>query len=136
MFSTLSRVLAAAFITALVVTSLPPAAVAQTVTVKLNGRPLTLNPAPIVREGRVFVPLRGVFEQMGASVVYSAGTINATKQNTTVQLRVGSTQATVNGQTQTLDVAPFIIGASTYVPLRFIAQAFGAQVGWDSRRAS
>ncbi|MFZ0032921.1 MAG: stalk domain-containing protein [Candidatus Cybelea sp.] len=132
MFSTLSRVLAAAFVTALVVTSLPPAVVAQTVTVKLNGRPLSLNPAPIVREGRVFVPLRGVFEQMGASVVYSAGTINATKQNTTVQLRVGSTQATVNGQTQTLDVAPFIIGASTYVPLRFIAQAFGAQVGWDS----
>ncbi|MGA8099774.1 MAG: copper amine oxidase N-terminal domain-containing protein [Candidatus Cybelea sp.] len=132
MFSPLPRALAAAFITALVVTSLPPAVVAQTVTVKLNGQPLYLNPAPIEREGRVFVPLRGVFEHMGASVVYSAGTINATKQNTTVQLRVGSTQATVNGQTQTLDVAPFIIGASTYVPLRFIAQAFGAQVGWDS----
>ncbi|MGB8964367.1 MAG: copper amine oxidase N-terminal domain-containing protein [Candidatus Cybelea sp.] len=133
MFSTLPRTLAAALITALVVvTSSPPIAVAQTVTVKLNGQPLYLNPAPIEREGRVFVPLRGVFEHMGASVVYSAGTINATKQNTTVQLRVGSTQATVNGQPQTLDVAPFIIGASTYVPLRFIAQAFGAQVGWDS----
>jgi Copper amine oxidase N-terminal domain len=131
-FLTFPRALAAAFSIALVVTSLPPAAVAQTVAVHLNGQPLYLNPSPIEREGRVFVPLRGVFEHMGASVVYSAGTINATKQNTTVQLRVGSTQATVNGQTQTLDVAPFIVGASTYVPLRFIAQAFGAQVGWDS----
>jgi hypothetical protein len=130
--STLPRVLGAALIaTTLVVTTSPRAAFAQPVTVKLNGQVLFLNPAPIVREGRVFVPLRGVFEHMGASVVYSAGTINATKQNTTVQLRIGSTQATVNGQPQTLDVAPFIIGASTYVPLRFVAQAFGAVVGWD-----
>ncbi|MGA9273635.1 MAG: copper amine oxidase N-terminal domain-containing protein [Candidatus Cybelea sp.] len=132
MISTLPRALAAAVITTtLVVTTSPQAVFAQPVTVRLNGQTLFLNPAPIVREGRVFVPLRGIFEHMGASVVYSAGTINATKQNTTVQLRIGSTQATVNGQPQTLDVAPFIIGASTYVPLRFVAQAFGAVVGWE-----
>ena len=132
MISTLPRVLAAALITTtLVLTASPQAVFAQPVTVQLNGQTLSLNPAPIVREGRVFVPLRGIFEHMGASVVYSAGTINATKQSTTVQLRIGSSQATVNGQPQTLDVAPFIIGASTYVPLRFVAQAFGAVVGWD-----
>ena len=132
MILTLPRVLAAALITTtLILTGTPQTVFAQPVTVQLNGQALYLSPAPIVREGRVFVPLRGVFEHMGASVVYSAGTINATKQNTTVQLRIGSTQATVNGQSQTLDVAPFIIGASTYVPLRFVAQAFGAVVGWD-----
>ena len=42
------------------------------------------------------------------------------------RLHIGSTQATVDGQQQTLDVAPFIIGASTYVPLRFVSQALGA----------
>lgn len=105
---------------------------AQTVTVTVNGQPMYLNPGPIERAGRVFVPLRGIFERLGAAVVYSAGTINATKGSTTVSLHIGSTQATINGQPQSLDVAPFIVGATTYVPLRFVAQSLGAQVGYDS----
>jgi hypothetical protein len=103
---------------------------AQTVTV--GGQPLQLSPGPIERSGRVFVPLRGIFERLGASVVYTAGTINATKGRTTVSLHIGSTQATVNGQPQLLDVAPFIVGATTYVPLRFVAQSLGANVGYDA----
>ncbi|HEY6487382.1 MAG TPA: copper amine oxidase N-terminal domain-containing protein [Candidatus Cybelea sp.] len=110
----------------------PTAVVAQTVTVTVNGQPMYLNPGPIERSGRVFVPLRGIFERLGAAVVYSSGTINATKGSTTVSLQIGSTQATVNGQAQILDVAPFIVGASTYVPLRFVAQSLGAQVGYDA----
>jgi copper amine oxidase-like protein len=103
------------------------------VSVTLNGAPLNLNPAPQERAGRVFVPLRGVFEQLGASVVYDNGTINAQKgHERSVSLHVGSTQATVDGQPQTLDVAPFIIGASTYVPLRFVSQALGASVNYDA----
>jgi hypothetical protein len=99
--------------------------------VTLNGNPVSLTRAPVERAGRVFVPLRGIFERMGATVVYSAGQINATGNNRTISLRIGSTSATVNGQSQTIDVAPFIIGASTYVPLRFVAQALGATVNWD-----
>lgn len=102
------------------------------VSVTLNGAPLQLNPPPQERAGRVFVPLRGVFEQLGASVVYDNGTINAQKgRDRSVSLHVGSTQATVNGQPATIDVAPFIIGASTYVPLRFVSQALGASVNYD-----
>jgi len=79
------------------------------------------------------VPLRGVFEQLGASVVYDHGTINAQKgRDRSVSLHVGSTQATVNGQPATIDVAPFIVGASTYVPLRFVSQALGAEVNYDA----
>ncbi len=103
------------------------------VSVTLNGAPLNLNPAPQERAGRVFVPLRGVFEQLGASVVYENGTINAQgRGNRSVSLHIGSTQATVDGQPQTMDVAPFIIGASTYVPLRFVSQALGASVNYDA----
>jgi len=110
----------------------PAPTVAQQVTVTVNGQALYLSPGPIERAGRVFVPLRGIFERLGAGVVYSAGTINATKDSTTVSLHIGLTQATVNGQAQILDVAPFIIGATTYVPLRFIAQSLGANVGYDA----
>ena len=100
--------------------------------VAVNGTPVNLNPPPIERAGRVFVPLRGVFEQLGASVVYENGQINATGNGRTVSLRVGSNQAIVNGNPQTLDVAPFLVGASTYVPLRFVSQALGASVNYES----
>ncbi len=100
--------------------------------ITLNGAPLALNPGPQERDGRVFVPLRGVFERLGASVVYSNGTITAQGNGHAVNLQIGSTQAAVDGHAQTLDVAPFIIGDSTYVPLRFISQALGAGVNYDS----
>lgn len=103
------------------------------VSVTVNGQPTNLQPAPTERAGRVFVPLRGVFEQLGATVVYANGTINATGRGHNISLRIGSQQATVDGQPQTVDVAPFIIGASTYVPLRFVSQALGASVNYDGR---
>lgn len=131
MSSTLRRRLTAGLIVAFGFAS-SPAAYAQQVSVTVNGQPLSLNPGPIERAGRVFVPLRGIFERLGATVVYSSGTINATKGSTTVSLQIGSTQATVSGATQMLDAAPFIVGATTYVPLRFIAQSLGAQVGYDN----
>jgi hypothetical protein len=125
----------AAILAALALTSIPSVTGAQQVSVTLNGSAVYLNPGPIERNGRVFVPLRGIFERLGAAVVYSAGQINATRGNTTVSLQIGSTQANVNGQPQYLDVAPFIVGASTYVPLRFIAQSLGANVNYiDSTR--
>ena len=122
----------AAVVAALLSIAFPVTSAGQDVTVNVDGRPLQLNPGPLERAGRVFVPLRGIFERLGAAVVYSSGTINATKQSTTVSLRIGSTQATLNGQPQTLDAAPFIVGATTYVPLRFVAQSLGANVGYDS----
>lgn len=122
----------AAILSAVLAASITVPVLAQQVSVTVNGQPLALSPGPIERTGRVFVPLRGIFERLGATVVYSAGTINATKSGTTVSLHIGSTQATLNGQIQYLDVAPFIVGATTYVPLRFIAQSLGANVGYDN----
>jgi hypothetical protein len=99
--------------------------------ITINGNAVNVQPEPIVQAGRVFVPLRGVFEQLGASVVYSSGQINATGNGRNISLQIGSTQATVDGQPATIDVAPFIVGESTYVPLRFISESLGAGVSWD-----
>ncbi|MBV9333876.1 MAG: copper amine oxidase N-terminal domain-containing protein [Candidatus Eremiobacteraeota bacterium] len=109
----------------------PSFVAAQSVTVVVNGQNMNFTQPPIVRAGRVFVPLRGVFEQLGASVVYSNGQINATGRGRTVSLNIGSEQATVDGQPQTMDVAPFIVSETTFVPLRFISQALGASVNWN-----
>jgi hypothetical protein len=109
----------------------PSVVAAQSVNVIVNGQTMNFTQPPIVRAGRVFVPLRGVFEQLGASVVYSNGQINATGRGRSVSLNIGSNQATVDGQPQTMDVAPFIVNATTFVPLRFISQALGASVNWN-----
>jgi hypothetical protein len=108
-----------------------PAGADTPITVTVNGQTANLTPQPTERAGRVFVPLRGVFEQLGATVVYANGTINATGRGHTVSLKIGSQDAIVDNQPQTVDVAPFIIGASTYVPLRFVSQALGASVNYD-----
>ena len=104
---------------------------AQSVAIVVNGSPVTFDQPPVERAGRVFVPLRGVFERLGASVVYANGDINAQGNGRSVHLHIGSTQAVVNGQTLTMDVAPFLIGARTLVPLRFVAQSLGAAVNWN-----
>jgi hypothetical protein len=109
---------------------------AQSITVIVNGQQVQFDQPPLERQGRVFVPLRGVFENLGASVVYDNGTINATDNGTMVQLHIGSTNATVNGNTEQLDVAPFEIGSRTFVPLRFVSQALGASVDWDNNTST
>ncbi|MEO6914102.1 MAG: copper amine oxidase N-terminal domain-containing protein [Candidatus Baltobacteraceae bacterium] len=111
-------------------------AAAATVSVSVNGQGVSFDQPPLERAGRVFVPLRGVFERLGASVVYSNGLINATGNGRNVSLHIGSTAATVNGQTIYSDVAPFIIGSRTLVPLRFVAQALGAAVDYNSSNRS
>jgi Copper amine oxidase N-terminal domain len=115
-----------------VLASLAMAVPALALSVTVNGQATAFNPPPIERAGRVFVPLRGVFEALGASVVYEGGVINATGNGQRISLTIGSQSATVDGQPQTLDVAPFIIGASTYVPLRFVSEALGAGVNYDA----
>jgi hypothetical protein len=116
---------------------LPATGSAQSaVSVFVNGQRMSFDQPPVVQNGRVFVPLRGVFEQLGASVVYNNGQINATGRGRTISLTIGSTTAVVNGQQQTLDVAPFVVGDRTLVPLRFVAQSLGAQVNWDDSTSS
>ncbi len=126
------RLAAAALAASLLVGFSTAPIAAATVNVVVNGATVTFDQPPIERAGRVFVPLRGVFERLGASVVYANGDINAQGNGRGVHLHIGSTQATVNGQSVLMDVAPFLVGARTLVPLRFVAQALGASVNWNA----
>jgi len=53
------------------------------------------------------------------------------KPRTIIRLQIGNLMAVVNDETVMLDLAPFIENGRTLVPLRFVAETFGAEVGWD-----
>jgi phage baseplate assembly protein gpV len=98
----------------------------------IDGRPVAFDVPPSIIQGRVLVPLRGIFEQMGATVDYNAATqhILAVRGGQTVELTVGSRQAMVNNSPVLLDVPAFTINGRTMVPLRFISESLGAGVQW------
>lgn len=102
--------------------------------VTFNGHPIMFDVEPVNVNDRVFVPFRAIFEKMGADVQWdpSTRTVTATRGDVTIQLVIGSTTARVNGQARTLDAAPFIQDNRTMVPLRFVSEAFGAQVEYDN----
>jgi hypothetical protein len=120
-------------------TPIPSATAASTpasaISVKINGEQIPFaGQGPIVRGTVILVPLRGIFEKLGAEVKYDAATktITATKNSTTVVLHVGDVNATLNGAPQVLTSPPDLVGGVTMVPLRFVSEALGAQVKWDA----
>ena len=124
---------------ALAAESVPASAPSTAISVQLDGRNLSFpDAAPEARDGRTFLPVRTVFEAMGAEVSYSpaAQTITAFRDGTTVTMALGGTTATVERSGVTthipMDAAPYAHDNRTYVPVRFAAQAFGCAVGWDA----
>lgn len=116
--------------TAAVVVSVP-------IQVLVNGRAIDFQGVPPIQAGsRVLVPLRGVLEALGATVDFdnATQTVFAVRGATQMQLRIGSTQATVNGQSSTLDVPAQARLGRTFVPLRFVSESLGATVNYDSAR--
>jgi hypothetical protein len=116
--------------------------VAQTpapyVHVYVNGQPVAFDVPPQIDNGRVLVPLRGVFENLGATVAWDdqTQTVLAQRGATSVRLVIGDTQATANGEPVIMDVPAMLIGGRTMVPLRFVSQTLGANVNWDAASAT
>jgi len=95
-----------------------------------NDEVATMVAAPVVKDARTFVPFRALAEAFGAEVAWDEATqaVTAELNGVKVVLTIGSADYTVNGVVNTADVAPFINGASTMVPVRFVAEAFGIKV--------
>jgi len=101
--------------------------------VEVNGRMLTTSVAPVQMNGRTLVPMRDIFEALGATVQWNPVTrgIVAQRGTTDVGLQIGNRAASVNNQRVALDQSPILLRGSTLVPLRFVSEALGAQVNWD-----
>jgi Zinc carboxypeptidase/Copper amine oxidase N-terminal domain len=104
------------------------------VSVNINGKEMDFDQPAVLMNYRTMVPVRGVFEQVGASLTWNNTTKTAVikKDDTVVSMTVGKSTATVNGETRTLDAPATIINSRTMIPLRFVGEAIGATIKWDS----
>jgi hypothetical protein len=115
------------------VTGLPILAQGRTINTELDGRRLHFNQAPMMIGGRVMVPLRGIFESLGAQVKFdpTSQAITATRGARLIKLQLGSNLANIDGRTVKLDAPATTLRGNTIVPLRFISEALGNKVGWN-----
>lgn len=116
------------------------AAGADEVKVQLDGQMLTFSDAaPVIQNGRTMIPMRAVFEALGAEVSYddATKTVTAVRDDTTVTMVIGQNTVQVqegeDSRSFTMDVVPNVdpVSGRTYVPVRFAAEALGCNVGWD-----
>ncbi len=103
------------------------------ITVKYNNGVINFDQLPIIENGRTLVPLRAIFEKIGADVEWNGDTqtVTATKGDISISLTINSTTAIKNGQNIALDVPAKIVSGRTLVPVRFVSDCFGVNVEWD-----
>jgi len=102
----------------------------------IDGNPLQLDVAPVLEQDRTLVPLRAIFEALGAEVEWDQAQqrVAATKGSLALSLQIGSRKALKNGIQVDLDVPARLLNNRTMVPLRFVGEALGAEVAWDGEK--
>jgi serine protease Do len=103
------------------------------ISVVINGAAQEYDQPPVIKNGTTLVPLRGIFETLGASVTWNSQTksIKGVKGDTTINLILGSDIAVINNETVQLSLEAQVIGGRTFVPLRFVSESLGADVRWE-----
>lgn len=108
------------------------AAEGKTISVIVDGNQIVFDVPPTSENGRTLVPMRYIFEALGAEVnwIPEENKAVATKGDITVELVLGSDIMTRNGKEITLDVPAKAINGRTLVPARAVAEALDAKVNW------
>lgn len=94
---------------------------------------LAFEQPPVIQDDRTLIPIRFLFEQMGATVDWDSETRTAaiSQNDRTITFSIDNTIATVNGQPAQMDVPARLINEKTMVPLRFLSENLGYTVDWD-----
>lgn len=103
------------------------------VKVIVNGKEVVFDQKPIIDNNRTLVPLRAIFEALGASVGWDNDTnsVIATKDDTVIFMQIGHNKLFKNNEAIELDVPPKLVNDRTLVPVRAIAESFNLNVSWD-----
>ncbi|QQE76763.1 copper amine oxidase N-terminal domain-containing protein (plasmid) [Brevibacillus composti] len=83
---------------------------------------------------RTMVPIRFISEKLGAKVEWNEAiqTVKIDRNGKQITLRIGEKKATVSGKQITFDASAILKQNRTFVPLRFISEAYDAQVDWKA----
>lgn len=111
-----------------------PCLASSHILINYNGQELKLTNKPISEDERVLLPLRELSEKFDYKVVWDDKnrTIQISNEEAHITLKINEKIARVNGKSMTLDVPAQMIEGVTYVPIRFISEAFDKKVNWDS----
>lgn len=103
------------------------------ITVEISGKEISFDQEPIIYNERTMVPMRKIFEELGATVTWDDSTQTAIgkKGDRTVKVSVGKKTMYVNNKSIALDTAPLILADRTLVPARAVAEGLGCTVDWD-----
>lgn len=104
------------------------------ITVYVDNNKVVFDQSPVIQGDITLVPLRGVFEKLGAEVKWDSktGKVNIVKDNEHIILQPGSVNAFINNAITNLSVKPQLINSRVMVPLRFVSEALDANVDWDA----
>jgi hypothetical protein len=108
------------------------------VTVSVAGEQLSFDTEPQIINSRVMVPMRRIFEALGAEVSWDAATKTVTGKygSTDIKLPIGSNIAYIGKEEITLDSPACIVNGRTLVPVRFVAESMGSNVQWEQSSKS
>lgn len=101
----------------------------------LAAKPAKSLEGAVLIDGRTMLPLRTIFESIGAEVKWdqSTQTVTAVKNDTIITMQIHSKTVQINNQTHELDVPPQLLNNKTMVPVRFVSEALGAEVTWNGK---
>lgn len=100
-----------------------------------SGNAYSMPVPPQIIKGSTYVPVRFIGERLGAEVIWDSFTKQVTYSldGTTVEIIIDKTEARVNGQIVKLSAPALIVGGSTLVPVRFVAEALGASINYNAQ---
>lgn len=104
--------------------------------VQINGETLSMTDKPVIVNGRVLLPMREMYESLDAKVSWNKSKLEAGAEiaGRDIDMTIGNSRATVDGQTVTLDSPPILYKYRTYVPFRFLAESIGGKITYNQQK--
>ncbi len=105
------------------------------ISVYIEGQKVEFDQPPVIIDGRTLVPMRALFEALGANVSWEeeTKTVFGTSLGISVYVTIDENVMFRNTCEIDLDVPAKIINGRTMIPLRVVSEAFGMQVIWDNQ---
>lgn len=117
----------------ILITSLTAVYCEDDIRVTLDGNEIAFDVPPQIIDDRTLVPMRAIFEALGAQVEWDGETqtITAISSEKIIIMAIGSNDMYVDSDTVTLDVPPMIVDGRTLVPVRAVSESLDCDVLWD-----